>query len=222
MAGGDTVATLGEKVTAVFVNAFASVNPNISLVFLPFALPTPDDIVQGDVVNPTRLASFLRPNFDAPYLMSPSQYSVNGRDLYYGTASQIYQLAVSAARPTAAVGSDAWARINSEIATAQAALGAPGATPDLACVPDDWVLPDSGYWATFDSTQVQAPPTATAPASSGSSGPHLQLQRNVNPYLWAIKPPEEQAAPVRSLTYLHELHPTVATAMIQHPVTVTP
>ena len=69
---------------------------------------------------------------------------------------------------------------------------------------------------------ASSPPTATAPASSGSSGPHLQLQRNVNPFV-GDQTTEEQAAPVRGhLTYLHELHPTVATAMIQHPVTVTP
>src|SRR5262245_48289882 len=101
MAGGDTLASLGGKVTDVFVSAFASGNPNVSLVFLPFALPTPDDIVQGGVVNPTRLASFLSPNFDAPYLMSASQYTVHGKDLYYGSASQIYALAASLAQPTA-------------------------------------------------------------------------------------------------------------------------
>ena len=102
MAGGDTLATLGEKVTAVFVNAFASANPNISLVFLPFAVPAPDDIVQGGIVNPTRMTAFLGPNFDAPYLMSPSQYSgATERTSITGPASQIYGLAVTLAQPTA-------------------------------------------------------------------------------------------------------------------------
>ncbi|OBK97408.1 hypothetical protein A5646_24425 [Mycobacterium sp. 1245499.0] len=212
MAGGDTLATVGEKVTDVFVHAFATGNSNVSLVFLPFALPTPDDIVQGGVVNPTRLAAFLVPNFDAPYLMSPSQYSVHGQDLYYGTASQIYRLAVTAARPTAPVGSDAWTRINSEIAMAQTMLSPAGVTPEFACVPDDWVLPDSTYWSTFDSTQAQ---TAAPPQSSG---PQLQLQRAVNPYLWTIKPAEQQDAPVQNLTYLHELNPALVAAATENTV----
>ena len=84
MAGTDTLASLGEKITNVFVNAFASSNPGMSLVFLPFAVPAPDNIVQGGIVNPTRMTAFLVPNFDAPHLMSPSQYTVHGKDVDYG------------------------------------------------------------------------------------------------------------------------------------------
>ena len=170
---GDTLATLGEKVTDLFVNAFASGDPDVSLVFLPFALPTPDDIVQGGVVNPTRLASFLLPNFDAPYLMSPSQYTVHGKDLYYGSASQIYTLAATSASSTAAVGSDAWKRVNAQIAMAQSLLSPPGVSPEMACIPDDWMLPDTSYWSTFDSTSHKASPTRPRPPRQRLPVPRL-------------------------------------------------
>ena len=77
MSGTDTLGSIGSKVTGVFLSAFGG-TPGVSLVFLPFALPAPDDVVQGGMVNPTRLASFLEPNFDAPYLVSQSQYTVHG------------------------------------------------------------------------------------------------------------------------------------------------
>lgn len=209
----DTLATLGQKVTDVFVNAFASGNPNISLVFLPFALPTPDDIVQDGVVNPTRLASFLLPNFDAPYLMSPTQYSVNGKDLYYGSASQIYSLAVTAAQPTAAAGSDAWKRLDAEIAMAKSVLSPPGVSPELTCVPDDWPLDNTSYWSVFDSTQVQSAPTP--PADGTSTGGRLPVAPlALNPTLWTIKPAEAQQAPLPSLAYLHEVSPAMATPLL--------
>ena len=195
MAGGDTLASIGEKVTNVFVNAFASSNPSISLVFLPFAVPAPDNIVQGGIVNPTRMTAFLVPNFDAPYLMSTSQYTVHGKDVDYGPASQIYSLAVTLAQPTAPVGSAAWKRVNSEIAMAQAVLNPTGVSVAMACVPDDWVSPDNtAYWSTFDSTQSQGGATPAAatrtpsvaadpvgrdpdpsPASAGGSGATRKL-----------------------------------------------
>ncbi len=209
----DTLATLGQKVTDVFVNAFASGNPNISLVFLPFALPTPDDIVQDGVVNPTRLASFLLPNFDAPYLMSPTQYSVNGKDLYYGSASQIYSLAVTAAQPTAAAGSDAWKRLDAEIAMAKSVLSPPGVSPELACVPDDWPLDNTSYWSVFDSTQVQSAPTTPAGGTSTGGRPPI-APLALNPSLWTIKPAQAQQAPLPSLAYLHEVSPAMATPLL--------
>lgn len=216
----DTLATLGQKVTDVFVNAFASGNPNISLVFLPFALPTPDDIVQDGVVNPTRLASFLLPNFDAPYLMSPTQYSVNGKDLYYGSASQIYSLAVTAAQPTAAAGSDAGKRLDAEIAMAKSVLSPPGVSPELACVPDDWPLDNTSYWSVFDSTQVQSAPTT--PAAGTSTGGHPPIaQLALNPSLWTIKPAEAQQAPPPSLAYLHELSPAMTATPLTRTATAT-
>ena len=206
MAGGDTLASIGEKVTNVFVNAFASSNPSNSLVFLPFAVPAPDNIVQGGIVNPTRMTAFLVPNFDAPYLMSTSQYTVHGKDVDYGPASQIYSLAVTLAQPTAPVGSAAWKRVNSEIAMAQAVLNPTGVSVAMACVPDDWVsLDNTAYWSTFDSTQSQggATPPAAAPApsvaaripsaatatpASASSGATPQTLRAISPMLWSIKP----------------------------------
>jgi hypothetical protein len=223
VAGGDTLASLGEKVTDVFVSAFASGNPSVSLVFLPFALPTPDDIVQGGVVNPTRLASFISPNFDAPYLMSASQYTVHGRDLYYGSLSQIYTLAATTAQATAAVGSDAWKRVNAEIAMAQSVLNPAGVTAGMACVPDDWVLPDTSYWSTFDSTQSQSAPNTSGADStaSGSSGAGAQTPRVFNPALWTIKPAAAQAAPVHSLVYLHALAPAVASPLVARPMMAT-
>lgn len=221
MAAGDTLASLGEKVTEVFVNAFASSNPSVSLVFLPFALPVPDDIVQGGVVNPTRMTAFLVPNFDAPYLMSASQYTVHGRDIYYGAASQIYATAVTLAQPASAVGSPAWKRVTSEIAMAQAVLNPSGVSVSMMCVPDDWVSPGStGYWSTFDSTQSQGAPAQGIVASPapGSGAAPPQTPRAISPMLWSIKPAAAQATPAATLNYIHEVRPSLVERSVASPM----
>jgi hypothetical protein len=213
MAGGDTLASLGEKITNVFVTAFGSSNPSMSLVFLPFAVPAPNDIVQGGIVNPTRMTTFLVPNFDAPFLMSASQYTVHGKDVYYGSASQIYSLAVNLAQPTAAPDTPAWKRVISEIAMAQSVLNPTGIAVSMSCVPDDWVSPDNAsYWSTFDSTQVQGETThPTLAPTSGGGNLHSLSFRAASPTLWTIKPEAAgqaaQAAPTPTLNYIHAVSP---------------
>src|SRR5260370_27092917 len=138
--------------------------------------------------------------------MSASQYTVHGKDLYYGTASQIYALAVSLAQPTAAVGSDAWKRVNTEIAMAQSLSNPSVVTAGMACVPDDWILPgNASYWSTFDSTQSQGAPKTSGggPAASVGSGAGGQMHLAFSPALWTIKPAPAQATPVENLDYLH-------------------
>jgi hypothetical protein len=210
-AGDDTLASVGGKITEVFINAFASSNPSMSLVFLQFAVPVPDDMVQGGIVNPTRMTAFLVPNFDAPYLMSTSQYAVHGKDTYYGAASQIYSVAVNYAQPTAPVGSPGWKRVDSEITMAQSVLNPQGISVTMACVPDDWVSPDNkSYWSTFDSTQTQGPTTtptiAHTLAPAGGAG-NMHSLRVVSPTLWAIKPAAAQTAPAPHLNYIHAVSP---------------
>ncbi|HEV2097310.1 MAG TPA: hypothetical protein VGR45_00115, partial [Stellaceae bacterium] len=220
MAAGDTLASLGQKVTDLFVGAFANRSPDAALVFLPFALPVPNDIVQagaqGAQVNPTRMASFLASNFDAPYLMSPTQYTIHGKDLSYGAASQIYTTAVTLARPTAGVDSDAWKRVTAEIAMAQSVLDPGGMA--MACEPDDWVMPDNnGYWSAFDSSQTQtAPSPSAAPAPPAiTTPPHV-----INPALWTIKPAGAREQSVPSLAYLHAVYPAAAAPASARPAIV--
>jgi hypothetical protein len=170
MTGDNNLASLGEKITDVFVKTFSSANPNASLVFLPFALSVPQDIVQPrsttdatPVVNSAQMAAFLAANFDEPYLVSPEQCAVHGKDGYYGRLSQIYPLAVTLAQPTATAGSSAWKVVTAELAMAQSVLTPAGMAYAMACAPDDWVLPgNAGYWSKFDSAEAQAAPSAPA------------------------------------------------------------
>lgn len=220
MAAADTLASLGQKVTDLFVGAFANRSPDAALVFLPFALPVPNDIVQGGAqgaqVNPTRMASFLGSNFDAPYLMSPTQYTIHGRDLSYGAASQIYTTAVTLARPTAGVDSDGWKRVTAEIAMAQSVLDPGGMA--MACEPDDWVMPDNnGYWSAFDSSQTQTAPSPSAPPVAPAITPPLHV---INPALWTIKPAAAREQPVPSLAYLHAVYPAAAAPASARPAIV--
>ena len=221
--GNDTLASVGGKITEVFINAFESSNPSMSLVFLQFAIPVPDDMVQGGIVNPTRMTAFLVPNFDAPYLMSAPQYAVHGKDTYYGTASQIYSLAVNYAQPTAPIGSPGWKRVDSEIAMAQSVLNPAGISVAMACVPDDWVSPDNkSYWSTFNSTQTQGPtttPTLAPTATPGGVAGNVHSMRVVSSSLWAIKPAAAQTAPAPTLGYIHAISPA---AIAPAPAATTP
>jgi hypothetical protein len=216
VAGDDTLASVGGKITEVFINAFASSNPSMSLVFLQFAIPVPDDIVQGGIVNPTRMTAFLVPNFDAPYLMSTSQYAVHGKDTYYGPASQIYSVAVNYAQPTAATGSPGWKRVDSEIAMAQSVLNPAGISVTLASVPDDWVSPDNkSYWSSFDSTQTQgatATPSLAPSATPAGGAGNARSLRAVSSTLWAIKPAAAETAPAPTLNYIHAVSPAAIAA----------
>jgi hypothetical protein len=223
VAAADTLASLGQKVTDLFVGAFANRSPDAALVFLPFALPVPGDIVQGGAqgvqVNPTRMASFLASNFDAPYLMSPTQYTIHGKDLSYGAASQIYTTAVTLARPTAAVDSDAWKRVTAEIAMAQAVLDPGGMA--MGCEPDDWVVPDnSAYWSAFDSSRTETAPTPSSPSGPAVHPVIAPPPRVINPALWTIKPAAAREQPVPSLAYLHAVYPPAAAPASARPAIV--
>lgn len=213
---GDTLATLGSKLTDLFAGAYAGGNPNVSLVFLPFSVSPPDDIVQDGIVNPAQMAAFLVSNFDAPYLVAPAENAVAGKDDSYGAASQIYATAVSLAQPAPAMGTSAFKNVASEIAMAQSVLSPTYATVNMTCEPDDWVLPaNTNYWTAFDSHQTQgsvpAGPGTPSGTTSGPAGntaaipPAVPAMRGgvvplidahpINNRVWAIKP--AAAAPAR-------------------------
>ena len=206
---GDTLASLGEKITDVFVKTFSSANPSSSLVFLPFALSPPQDIVQPKsatdatpVVNSAQMAAFLAANFDEPYLVSAEECAVHGKDGYYGRLSQIYPLAVTLAQPTATAGSSGWRVLTAELAMAQSVLTPAGMAYAMACAPDDWVLPgNASYWSKFDSAQAQAAPPMPAIVAGAPASPTPARA------LWAFKAAEAQAAPAATLQYLHAVSP---------------
>lgn len=223
MAADDTLSTLGEKVTDLFAGAYAGGNPNVSLVFLPFSVPVPDDIVQGGVVNPARLGAFFVANFDAPYVVSPQQSSAHGKDDSYGSASQIYATAVALAQAAAAPGSPAESRVNAEIMMARRVLDPSGPAVAMSSQPDDWVVPENtSYWTVFDSAQSQTPPAP--PPATAASPPRI-----FNSALWTIRPAIAQAASSAPVETVHAAspplaHPLIASAspVLNHPaVTAT-
>jgi hypothetical protein len=176
MADTDQIQALGQQLATALIKAYGANVPGGNLVFLPGGVSVPDDLVQGGVLNPTQMQTFLSMNFNYPFVVTKSDASVLRRDEAHGTASQVYSLAVSNARPVGNPNDDAWKRIAAEIAGAQQNLGPP-ATQNLVCVPDDWPLPSaSGYWTTFDSTQSQSSTT-----SVDTSVPV------VNPRLWMLR-----------------------------------
>jgi hypothetical protein len=229
MADGDTLTTLGQKLTDLFASAYAGGDPG-SFVFLPFSVPAPDNILQDGIVNPTRLAAFLVANFDAPYLLSPDQGSAHGRDASYGMASQIYATAVALARTTAPPDSDVAKRVNAEIMMARSVLSPTGPAVAMACQPDDWVaLGNASYWTIFDSTQTQgaAPPspppsTPSTPSPPTGDGGGPGFRPRIFDRIWTIKPEAAEAEPVSSLDVIHAAAPALARPMIadvvaQHP-----
>lgn len=194
MADSDQLAAIGQKLTAALTSAYAGADPNAALVFVPGGVTVPGDIVQAGIVNPAQMETFLETNFDSPFLMSPSQCTVHGRDSSYGTSSEIYMIAATTAQPLGAPSDDSWKRVNAEIAAAQRNLPAPGVVAGFACEPDDWVLAsNSGYWTVFDSSQAAVTP---APAS--------QPVPAINPHLWVMRSatmmPLHLVAPVAAAT----------------------
>src|SRR5450432_1580557 len=206
MAADDTLSTLGEKVTDLFASAYAGGNPNVSLVFLPFSVPVPDDIVQGGVVNPARLGAFLVANFDAPYVVSPQQNTAHGKDDSYGSASQIYATAAALAQAAAAPGSATESRVNAEIMMARRVLDPSGPAVAMSSQPDDWVMPENtSYWTVFDSAQSQtSPPPGSIPPPVNAAG---LPPRIFNRELWAIRPAIAQAASSATLETVHAANP---------------
>jgi hypothetical protein len=198
---GDTLASLGQKLTDLFASLYAAGNPDVSLGFLPFSAAVPDDIVQAGVINPAQMAAFLTANFDYPFVLAPGQNTAFGRDDSYGPASQIYNTAVTLAQPAVAPGSDAAKRLNAEIAMAQSVLSPAGVTAGMTCQPDDWVATgNTSYWTDFDSTQIQTPP-----ASPPSPGPAPAPAPVVNPQIWTIR--RQPAPPAVSNSTLRSASP---------------
>lgn len=210
MSDSDQLATIGQKLTAALTSAYGSADSSAALVFLPGGVTVPADLVQSGIVNPAQVQTFLETNFDWPFVVSPSESAVHGKDASRGTASQIYMIAATSAQPLGSPTDDGWKRVTSEIAVAQKNLGATN-TPGLVCEPDDWVLPsNTAYWTVFNSTDTQAQevpstkatpsptqppsaPTTTAPASLMQPQSALSATATVspsfalNPRLWSIR-----------------------------------
>lgn len=221
MAADDTLSTLGEKVTDLFASAYAGGNPSVSLAFLPFSVPVPDDIVQDGVVNPTRLGAFFVANFDAPYVVSPQQTTAHGKDDSYGSASQIYATAVALAQAAAPPGSATESRVNAEIMMARRVLDPSGPAAAMSSQPDDWVVPENtSYWTVFDSGQSQTSPSpAPPPPPVNAVAPPPRV---FNRELWMIRPAMAQAAPSATLDTVHAESPALAHPFIGSPVMTHP
>jgi hypothetical protein len=232
MAGIDPLAAIGQKLTAALTSAYASANSNAALVFLPGGVTVPADLVQQGIVNPAQMQTFLEANFDSPFVISPSESAVHGKDETYGTSSEIYVIAASSAQPLGSPTDAGWKRVASEIAVAQSNLTATNMQGGFACEPDDWVLPsNTSYWTQFDSTQDQpAPPPTQTPTPTPLPLPI------VNPRIWMMRPlavapaVKPQVAAPRALPHPPPIAParTVAPNLIRempiamHPVSTTP
>jgi hypothetical protein len=183
MPDSDELAALGQKLTAALTSAYSSTGSNAALVFLPGGIPVPTDIVQSGIVNAAQMGTFLETNFDYPFQISLSECVVNGRDVSFGSTSNIYMFAASSARPLGSPSDDSWQRVTTEIAQAQRALNTTLSQTGLACEPDDWVLPsNTGYWSMFDSTQTEPAPVSTT--TSGSAEPKPPVFNN---RLWVMR-----------------------------------
>ncbi|MGD0864476.1 MAG: hypothetical protein ABSA49_02850 [Rhizomicrobium sp.] len=190
MSDSDQLAAIGQKLTAALTSAYGSANSNAALVFLPGGVTVPGDLVQSGIVNPAQMQTFLETNFDSPFVISPSESAVHGKDESYGTSSLIYMTAATSAQPLGSPADPAWKRVAAEIAMAQNNLTATNMQGGFVCEPDDWVLPsNTGYWTAFDSTQIQPaqpPPSTTAPPPKPV----------VNPRIWVVRPLQVAPRPV--------------------------
>ena len=80
MSDADQLAAIGQKLTAALTSAYSSTDPNAALVFLPGGVSVPADLVQSGTINPAQMQTFLEANFDLPFVISPSECAVHGRD----------------------------------------------------------------------------------------------------------------------------------------------
>jgi hypothetical protein len=199
MSDTDQLRGLGQQLAADLVASYGATAPGAKLVFLPGGVSVPVDaddnmgLVQRSpydptkiLVNPTQMQTWLSINFDSPFLVTPGDGSVLEKDSSWGSASQIYTIAVTSAQPLGAVGDDGWTRVDAEIAGALRKLGQPDATKSIVCEPGDWPLPsaNAGYWTTFDSSATQTTSTQTATPVPA-----------VRPQFWMVRSLATVAAP---------------------------
>jgi hypothetical protein len=195
MSDADQLAAIGQKLTAALTSAYTSSDPNAALVFLPGGVSVPADLLQSGTINPAQMETFLETNFDSPFVISPSEGAVHGKDESHGSSSEIYMIAATSAQPLGSPTDGSWKRVAAEIAVAQSGLTAANMQGGFVCEPDDWILPaNTGYWSTFDSTQVQPAPTAPAPTATATAAP--APVPIVNPRIWMIRTLPIAAMPV--------------------------
>ncbi len=177
---------LGQRLADAIAAAYPGASAIGDLAFLPAGVAVPNDLVQGGVLNPTQLQTWLEVNFDSPFVVSPASAAVLQKDPSYGTATQIYEVAVGAAQPAAVAASDAWSRLAGEIASAKASYGPPGALKPIVCMPGDWPVDGAGqsYWIGF---QASSSDTAPPPPPPSDGGRPVGRPIFVRPDFWRLR-----------------------------------
>ncbi len=186
MSNQDQLAIIGQKLTAALSSSYSNADPDAALVFLPGGVTVPNNLVQQGMVNPAQMQTYMEINFDAPFLMSPSECAVHGKDISHGSARQIYEFAATSAQPLGTAKDDSYKRVTAEIAMARRNLGPSNMPGGLVCMPDDWALPSNdSYWTTFDSsvTLTDTPNTPDTPDTPNKALPKVLINSKV----WAIR-----------------------------------
>jgi hypothetical protein len=193
--GAEPFAALGERLHQALLDAYHSrVGDSTLFAFVPGGTPVPDTLVQGGVVNPLQVTTWLATVAEAPLAIDVAEAAVTASYASLQRAASMVEELVRFALPAAGAQSPAGERFITM--RDQAAANDVGQFV-LACEPPDWPMPDAPYWTTFDSTQDQT--TSTTTTSSTTPDPGQPIRRR----LW----------------HLHEL-PNLADIALADPVPV--
>lgn len=174
---------IGQQLAAAIVSAYGINGSDTYLAFLPGGVPVPDDLVESGLVNPTQVQTWVSMNFDFPFVVSSESAAAWARDESFGTATEIYSIAVNQAAPAANLDDASIARIAAEIVGARSSFG-PSGSQTFACTPDDWPLPAAPYWTSFDSSTSSSSSSSVSVSSSSAGAVRIPL---VDRNFWMVR-----------------------------------
>ena len=179
---------LGQRVLDAVVAAYDPDGTSSLALALHPGQVIADDVVQGGVVNPLRLSTWLADQYDYPlWLQLADGTPIASTALGGVTATSAYVTAARFAQPSLPVDAPAYPRIESLIADARQDLGTdPDALP-FGAEPDDFASPDCAAWRVFDTSVTTHEQTSTSTPDSGEPPPSGRRPLRLNPELWRLR-----------------------------------
>lgn len=190
----DQLQQLGQQVLEAVVDAYDPDGTSPLALALHPGQSLADDVVQGGVVNPLRVSTWLADQYDFPMRLELSQGSpIVSTALGGVTATSAYVTMARWCVPGVAPDSAAFPRIAELIADAREDLGTDPDQLPLGCEPGDFAAPTSSGWRTFDTT-------ITTHAQQETTTPRPHRPPVLDERLWklrALSPEVLEAVPGR-------------------------
>jgi hypothetical protein len=180
---------LGQRVLDAVVAAYDPDGTSSLALALHPGQVIADDVVQGGVVNPLRLSTWLADQYDYPLWLHLADGTPIASTALGGiTATSAYVTAARFAQPSLPVDAPAYPRIESLIADARQDIGTdPDALP-FGAEPDDFPSPDCTAWQVFDTSVTTHEETSTTSTpDAGATPPPGRRHLRLNPELWRLR-----------------------------------